>query len=137
MQLTNILRDIAEDWQKDRVYLPVEELERFGLSEDDLAANRVNDSFRAMMRFQIGRARTYYQQAEPGIVGLPNDGSQLTVRLMSTIYGGILDEIERADYQVFKGRVRVSTPRKFGLALGVLRTQLNGPGKKTQSERGQ
>ncbi len=117
MQLTNILRDIAEDWEKDRIYIPLDELARFGLSPDDIAAKRLNDPFRAMMRFQIGRARQYYEQAEPGIRELPRDGSQLTVRLMSTIYGGILDEIERVDFDVFKGRVRVSTTRKIRLAL--------------------
>jgi phytoene synthase len=119
MQLTNILRDIAEDWENDRIYLPVDELNKFGLRVEDIAAKRVNDSFRAMMRFQIGRARQYYKQAEVGIRELPQDGSQLTVRLMSTIYGGILDEIERADYQVFNGRVRVSTLRKVRLATQV------------------
>jgi phytoene synthase len=119
MQLTNILRDIHEDWRRDRLYLPLPELEKFGLNTDDIAACRVSDSFRAMMRFQIGRARNFYSSAEPGIEALPPDGSQLTVRLMSTIYGAILDEIEKADYQVFKGRARVSFPRKLWLALRV------------------
>jgi phytoene synthase len=70
-----------------------------------------------MMRFQIGRARAYYSQAEPGIAALPADGSRFCARLMSTVYGAILDEIERADYQVYQGRVRVSFPRKLWLAL--------------------
>jgi 15-cis-phytoene synthase len=116
MQLTNILRDIAEDWQRDRIYLPADELEKFGLTEDDIAQQRTSDSFCAMMRFQIGRARAFYVQAEPGIVKLPNDGSRFCARLMSTIYGAILDEIERADFQVYQGRVRVSLPRKLWLA---------------------
>jgi phytoene synthase len=117
MQLTNILRDIAEDWERDRLYLPANELEKFGLTVDDFAQKRMSEPFRAMMRFQIGRARAYYANAEPGIVKLPPDGSRYCARLMSTVYGGILDEIERADYQVFKGRVRVSLPRKIWLAL--------------------
>ena len=120
MQLTNILRDIREDWERDRVYLPREELEKFGLSEKDIAAQRVDETFRAFMRFQIDRARSYYQVAQPGIVALPRDGSQLTVRLMSRLYGAILDEIERADYQVYRQRVRVSFPRKIWLALGQI-----------------
>jgi phytoene synthase len=120
MQLTNILRDIREDWERDRLYLPRAELEKFGLNEDDFAQHRVTESFRAMMRFQIGRARAYYSNAEPGIVALPRDGSQLTVRLMSTIYGAILDEIERADFQVYRGRVRVSFARKMWLAVGLM-----------------
>ena len=117
MQLTNILRDIAEDWQRDRLYLPADELEKFGLTEDDIARQRTGDPFRAMMRFQIGRARAYYSQAEPGIAALPADGSRFCAHLMSTVYGAILDEIERADYQVYQGRVRVSFPRKLWLAL--------------------
>jgi len=118
MQLTNILRDIAEDWQRDRLYLPAEELAKFGLTEEDIAGQRTGDSFRALMRFQIGRARGYYRSAEPGIAALPADGSRFCARLMSTVYGAILDEIERADYQVYRGRVRVSFPRKLRLALG-------------------
>jgi len=122
MQLTNILRDIAEDWQRDRLYLPADELEKFGLTEDDIARQRMGDSFRAMMRFQIGRARACYSQAEPGIASLPADGSRFCARLMSTVYGAILDEIERADYQVYRGRVRVSFLRKLGLALMTITT---------------
>jgi phytoene synthase len=68
------------------------------------------------MRFQIGRARAYYAQAEAGIRLLPRDGSRRTVRLMSVIYSEILREIERHDYQVFGVRRRVSLPRKIWLA---------------------
>ena len=116
MQLTNILRDIDEDWQRDRLYLPRTELAKFGLVEDDIAQRRVSDSFRALMRFQVGRARSYYAQAEPGIRLLPADGSRRTVRLMSTIYGEILREIEKKDYRIFGVRCRVSLPRKVWLA---------------------
>jgi len=117
MQLTNILRDIAEDWDRGRLYLPLDELDQFGLTPADIAARRVDEPFRAMMRFQIGRARAYYAQAEGGIAALPNDGSRFCARLMSTVYGAILDEIERAGYQIYPRRVRVSFPRKLWLAL--------------------
>jgi phytoene synthase len=117
MQLTNILRDIREDWERDRLYLPADELGKFGLTEVDIARRRVDEKFRALMQFQIARAREFYRSAEPGIVALPRDGSQRTVRLMRTIYGAILDEIERADYQVYHGRLRVSFLRKCWLAL--------------------
>jgi 15-cis-phytoene synthase len=116
MQLTNILRDIDEDWQRDRLYLPRAELAKFGLDEKDIAQRRVSEFFCAFMRFQVGRARTYYAQAEPGIRLLPGDGSRRTVRLMSTIYGDILRAIERRDYRVFGIRCRVSLPRKVWLA---------------------
>ena len=116
MQLTNILRDIDEDWRRDRLYLPRSEMKKFGLNEEDIAQRRCSDSFRALLRFQIGRARAYYSQAAVGIDLLPRDGSRRTVRLMSTIYGEILREIERHDYQVFGVRRRVSLPRKLWLA---------------------
>jgi phytoene synthase len=116
MQLTNILRDIDEDWQRDRLYLPRTELKKFGLNEEDIAQRPRSDPFCDMMRFQIGRARAYYAQAEAGIRLLPRDGSRRTVRLMSTIYGEILREIERHDYRVFGERRRVSLPRKVWLA---------------------
>jgi phytoene synthase len=116
MQLTNILRDIDEDWQRDRLYLPRTELEKFGLNADDIAHQRLSDPFRSLMRFQVGRARAFYSQAEAGIRLLPRDGSRRTVRLMSTIYGEILREIERHDYRVFGARRRVSLSRKLWLA---------------------
>jgi phytoene synthase len=120
MQLTNILRDIQEDWDRDRLYLPAPDLARHGLGEEDIAAQRVDERFRALMQFEIARARDYYRAAEPGIAALPRDGSQLCARLMSTIYGAILDEIERADFQVYRGRVRVSLARKLLLTARVL-----------------
>jgi phytoene synthase len=119
MQLTNILRDIREDWDRGRVYLPASEMARFGVSEEDIAQSRLTESWRGLMRFQIGRAREHYQRAETGIRQLPSDGSQLTVWLMRHIYAGILEEIERVDYDVFQGRVVVSTLRKCWLAFGA------------------
>jgi phytoene synthase len=120
MQLTNILRDIREDFERDRIYLPATELEKFGVSESEIAGRVVDDRFRALLRFQIERARAFYRNAEPGIAALPNDGSRLTVRLMGTIYGAILNEIERGGYAVYARRARVSFPRKLWLALGVM-----------------
>jgi phytoene synthase len=119
MQLTNILRDIGEDWQRDRVYLPADDLARYNLCDEDLAGRRCDEMFQTMMRSQIDRARDYYRAAEPGIIALPNDGSRFCARLMSTVYGAILDEIERANYAVHERRVRVSLPRKLGLAVGA------------------
>jgi len=117
MQLTNILRDIAEDWKQDRIYLPEQEMNTYGVNSDDIAGKRMSESFRALLRFQIGRAREYYQRSEAGIRALPRDGSQMTVWRMRTIYAGILDQIERNDYPVLTRRVFVSTPRKVALAL--------------------
>lgn len=113
MQLTNILRDVAEDLRMGRVYLPRDELARFGVGEDQLAEGRVDDAFRALMRFQIDRARRYYEEAEAGIPWLVGDSSRLTVRVMGRLYGGILGAIERQGFDVFRRRARVSTARKL------------------------
>jgi phytoene synthase len=121
MQLTNILRDIQEDLEQDRIYLPEEDLRKFGVTEDDLKLGRINESFRGLMRFEIGRARAYYDRAEQGIRKLPSDGSQWCVWMMREIYAGILVEIERRDYQVFSGRARVGAARKMVLALKAWR----------------
>ncbi len=116
MQLTNILRDVREDGERGRVYLPKQELDRFGITADDLAQGRVTEAFRAFMRFQVARAREYYARAEAGIPSLADDGSQLTVWIMRHVYAGILDEIERQGYNVFRRRAHTSMPRKIGLA---------------------
>ncbi len=113
MQLTNILRDVAEDFRMGRVYLPQDEMARFGVTEGQIAEGRVDKNFRALMRFQIGRARRYYAESEAGIPWLVGDSSRLTVRVMGRLYGGILGAIERQGLDVFKARARVSTPRKL------------------------
>jgi phytoene synthase len=120
MQLTNILRDVAEDLRMDRIYLPKSELERFGIAETDLKAGQYPPNWAEFMRYQIDRARNYYARAESGIRALPDDGSQKTVWLMSKIYAGILEEIEKNDFRVLEGRFFVSFPRKCSIALRVL-----------------
>lgn len=107
LQLTNVLRDVAEDWRAGRVYLPQEELARFGLTEDDLAAGRVDERWRAFMRFQIDRNRRLYQESWPGIAMLQREG-RLAIAAAARFYAGILDEIERRDYDVFTHRAHVS-----------------------------
>ena len=113
MQLTNILRDVAEDFALGRVYLPQDELARFGVEEGQMAEGRVDDRFRDLMRFQVDRARRFYADSEAGIPDLRGDSARLTVRVMGRIYGGILGEIERQDFDVFRRRARVSFPRKL------------------------
>jgi phytoene synthase len=117
MQLTNILRDVREDLEMGRIYLPADELEQFGLSESTLRAGQADERWVEFMKFQVERARAYYCAGEAGIPLLEPDGSQFTVALMSTVYAGILDEIERVDYDVFRGRVHVGFGRKLKLAV--------------------
>lgn len=108
LQVTNILRDVGEDWRAGRVYLPQEELAAFGLSEDDLAAGHVDDRWRRFMRFQIARNRRLYEEAWPGIGLLDPDG-RMAIAVAAGVYRAILDDIEAHDYDVFNRRAHVST----------------------------
>jgi 15-cis-phytoene synthase len=115
MQLTNVLRDIGEDLDRDRVYLPREELRRFGLTRADLERRVMTPDLVRFMQFQVARARRYFQNADP-VVGLfPRDGSRLTVRLLQQTYAGILDVIEAQGYDVFRKRAYTTTTRKLGI----------------------
>jgi phytoene synthase len=116
MQLTNILRDIGEDFRMGRIYLPADERDEFQYSEQDLSRGVVNEQFRALMVFQVARARDYYARAEAGIRLLTDDGSRYCVRLMSGIYAGILGAIEKNGYDVYSHRAHVPTRSKLALA---------------------
>lgn len=120
MQLTNILRDIDADYRLGRVYLPSEELGEAGIGERDLAARNVSDAWRSFMKGQIARARAYYRQGELGLVYIDDDGSRFATKLMARVYAGILDEIERLDYDIFHTRAYVSTDRKLWITLKTL-----------------
>jgi len=117
MQLTNVLRDVGEDLATGRVYLPADELARFGLDRVGLEARRVTPEFRRFMAFQVARARGYFRSGGRVVSAFPTDGSRLTVRLLQKTYAAILDAIERLDYDVFRARAYVSGPRKL-LILG-------------------
>jgi phytoene synthase len=117
MQLTNVLRDVDEDLRHGRVYLPQSELAQFGLSRADLERRQMTPALRKFLQWQVDRARRYFEDGSRVIPLFPNDGSRLTVRLLAQTYAGILDAIERLDWDVFRARAYVSTPRKF-LILG-------------------
>ena len=114
MQLTNILRDVGEDLHRDRIYLPAEEMRRFGVTEDDLRAHRITGEFIALMQFQISRARSYYQKSDPGIAMLSSD-SRLPVYLARHNYARILDRIEASGYQVFSRRAHLTFSQKMAI----------------------
>ncbi len=107
LQLTNILRDIAEDWDNGRVYLPQDELAAFNLTERDIAEGRLTDRWREFMRFQIGRTRQLYQEAWPGIAMLNEDG-RLAIVAAADFYRAILSNIEANNYDVFSRRAHIS-----------------------------
>jgi phytoene synthase len=116
MQLTNIIRDVGEDYRLDRIYLPASELAEHHVPTTDLGAARVSAPLRDLLAVQIARARAYYRSAEAGIPQLADDGSQMTVWLMRHVYAGILEEVERLDYEVLGDRARVTFAGKCRLA---------------------
>jgi phytoene synthase len=107
LQITNILRDVGEDYRSGRVYLPQEELAAFGITEDQIAAGRVDDRWREFMRFQIARNRLLYKEAWPGIALLNRDG-RFAIAAAATLYRGILDDLEAHDYNNFTRRAHVN-----------------------------
>jgi phytoene synthase len=115
MQLTNVLRDVGEDLAEGRVYLPADELAAFGLSRAALERRVVTPEFRRFMAFQVRRARQHFAAGDAVVDLFPPDGSRMTVRLMQRTYAGILDAIERHDYDVFRLRAHVSSPRKLAI----------------------
>lgn len=118
-QLTNILRDLREDADRSRVYLPVEDLARFGYPREALVAARRDDAFRELMRFEIARAKSFYEASAPLAAMLERPGRAVFL-MMSRTYRSLLDAIEARDYDVFSARVGVSRWRKLRFALGVL-----------------
>lgn len=108
LQLTNILRDVGEDWRMGRVYLPQDELAAYDLCEADLARGQVDARWRAFMRFQRARARRLYDEAWPGIALLERDG-RLAVAAAATFYRALLDDIAAHDDDVFTRRAHVGT----------------------------
>ncbi|MEW9548324.1 phytoene/squalene synthase family protein [Nonomuraea sp. NPDC050783] len=110
-QLTNFLRDVAEDHARGRVYLPAEDLARFGVQPADLGRPRTGRAVRELLAFEAGRAREHYRAAVPGI-DLLVASSRPCVRAAVELYGGILVEIERGGFAVLEQRVRVPRRRK-------------------------
>lgn len=119
MQLTNILRDIGEDLERGRIYLPQEELKQFGVTEEDLFSKRITPEFKELMKFQIERARSYYDSADLGIPMLEKD-SQLPVYLARYNYSRILDKIEDNNYDVFDQRAYLNSTEKLLILPRVL-----------------
>jgi phytoene synthase len=107
LQMTNILRDVGEDYHNGRLYLPREELAFYGIQEGDLAEGRVTDNWRQFMKFQIDRTRQLYQESWAGVKMLEHEG-QLAIGAASVFYQGILDDIEKHDYNIFTRRASLS-----------------------------
>jgi phytoene synthase len=115
-QLTNILRDVREDAEIGRVYLPAEDLDRFGVTAEQLRSGREDDNFRRLMGFEGLRARSYYEQSAP-LESFIEAKSRRSLWALRQIYLGLLGRLERANYSVLSRRINVPTPTKIALLL--------------------
>jgi phytoene synthase len=114
-QLSNFIRDVGEDLRRGRVYLPGEDLAHFGVDRDRLAAGVVDGPIRRLLAYEIARTRELYRSAEQGI-RLLHPSSRDCIRTALRLYGGILAEVERADYRVLDRRVSVGAARRLAVA---------------------
>jgi 15-cis-phytoene synthase len=119
LQLTNILRDVGEDLGRGRIYLPQEDLARFGYTEDDLRQRVIDSRFKALLRFEMDRADAYYDAGLPGIPQLRADG-RLAVAAAAMLYRGILGKIHLNEYDVFTRRAYLSGGEKVTRLPGIL-----------------
>jgi len=119
-QLTNILRDVGEDRHRGRIYLPQADIEKFNYSEEELLKGKINNQWKALMNFQLTRAREWFQKSEDGIKWLSSD-ARWPVWTSLRLYRGILDSIERLDYDVFNNRAFVKNSVKaFEIPISFL-----------------
>ena len=121
-QLTNFIRDVPEDLDRGRVYLPEEHLAAFGVTREDLSLRRSTPNIKTLIRYEVSKAREHYRAAAPGIP-LLHAGSQACMRTAFRLYAGILDEIESAGYDVFARRAAVPRRRRMVVAASSMLTK--------------
>lgn len=123
MQLTNILRDVKEDKDMGRIYLPLEDINRFNVNINDIFEEKMTKELHDLMKFQVDRAHDYYDKADQGIKMLDKD-AQFAIYSASKIYRGILKKIELQNYNPFLGRVFVPQSKKMSIVAGeVIKTK--------------
>src|SRR5262249_40839454 len=128
-QMTNILRDVREDAARNRIYLPQEDLARFGIGEEEILRAIYSQSFVRLMEYEAKRARKFYDLAQ-GALAIEDRSTLLTAEAMRLIYGALLERIIKSNYRVLDRRHRLSAPHKLYLvgrawASGRLRAQRN------------
>jgi len=118
LQLTNILRDLKEDTARGRIYIPIEDLERFGYSERELRSNLYNAPFIELMRFEHSRASSYFEKAA---ISLPDHdrSAMFAAEIMCAIYRELLDQIPAVQFDVLRNRLTVSKTRRLQIALSI------------------
>lgn len=115
-QLANFIRDVNEDLDRGRIYLPLDELRSFNVSEEMLHSRRLTPEIREALRFNIDRVRKLQREANPGIALLAPE-SRACIEAASELYCGIVDEVEKIDYQIFDKRAKTSTYRRLTVAI--------------------
>lgn len=118
LQLTNILRDIKVDADNGRIYLPLEDMKKFGYTEEDLFANKYNNSFIELMKYECARAHEYYKKAD-ACLSKEDKGLMFAAKIMGHIYYRILKKIEKMNYNVFNKKAKVSKFKKIAITFGV------------------
>jgi len=118
LQLTNIIRDIKVDAEQDRIYIPEEDLKNFNYSEEDLKNNLYNENFIKLMKFEIERAKSFYNKANANLTN-EDKGALFSARAMQHIYERLLQKIEAENYNVFKKKINVSKRNKIFISLCV------------------
>jgi len=118
LQLTNILRDVKNDSDNGRIYLPQQDLKMFGYSESDLLGHTYNDNFIDLMIYETNRAQQYFNNATMNL-NLDDKASMFAARAMQHIYHKLLEKIIDADYNVFQKNIKVNKIEKAGIAIGV------------------
>lgn len=129
-QLTNILRDLKGDAEQNRIYLPLEDLRRFGYSEEALLHQQPSSALNELVKYECGRARTYYQKAQQILQALPpgDQKSLVVAEIMRGVYSRILQQLEDHDYQVFGPRIRVAPMQRLVIAANIwIRSFLSHP----------
>jgi len=111
-QLTNILRDVREDAEHGRVYLPAEDLEKFGVKATELSGAALSPALRSLLEFEAERARTYYQESQP-LMDMVDSGSRASLKALIGIYSRLLERISSSGYEVLRERVRVPAWEKL------------------------
>ena len=124
-QLTNILRDIREDVERGRIYIPLEDLRRFKYTEEELKTGVVNENFLALMRFEAKRAHSYFSEARK-LLPLVTPASRPSLWIMMEVYSRLLGRIVESDFEVFKKRVHLSRGEKISILLKAVLMRLKG-----------
>lgn len=120
MQLTNIIRDVKEDAARDRIYLPQEDLARFGVDEGHILSGRLTEDLRDLLKFQVTRARLWLEKGER-LLPFVEKRSRRCPAAVAVVYRALLDRIQARDYDVFGPRIRLSAAQKLKAVAAALR----------------